>query len=148
MKNKEQRNRIFTQAAALTILGAAVCAVIHATSGISMFARVDKGDSSTNSHTKSDISQVMHIVRSEFRNLNGCVMTNMRYDEAESLDRMKTRYTFGAASADDVIVIKTDFTTSDWFSGVPFAGHTQTDYNWTFKHTPENGWEFCSAGYC
>ena len=147
MMNEKQARRL-SQGAVLVMLGALVCTVIHGTSGVSMFARVEKGNSSTNTHSNDDIRKVMGMVRSRFRELNGCAMTNMRYDDAASLEEMKNRYTFGAESADDVIVIKTDFTTSKMFSEATFDGMTQQNYGWIFSHTPEGGWEFRGAGYC
>ncbi len=134
------------------ILGALSVLVIgafwHMGHGISLFAHVDRGDSSSGSHSRQDISRAVSFARNKFRDFEGCIMTDLSYNEEltqqekKQYDRDFKHYTGDPEKwVDDVIVLESTFTTSKVFSECTFNGCTQRGWKWIITHTPENGWE-------
>ena len=132
------------------ILAAGIAFLYHMGCGISMFAKVSTGGGSS-LHAEADIRKAVSVVRKQFRNMSGCVMTELHYCDEESqdyLDEIRTKgYSCLGDSFDDVIVLKSTFTTSKHFSSVPFDGVTQRDYGWIITYTEADGWQFRTAGY-
>ena len=132
-----------------TVLG--IGFIWHLEHGISLFARVDLGDSSTNTHSKADIREAVSIARNEFRDFEGCVMTEIHYNEAMSREESDTVQRKGFSSLgtgfDDVIVLESTFTTVSPFASDMWNHCKQTGYGWIITHSPENGWEFRTSGY-
>ena len=132
------------------VLLAGTAFLYHMGCGISMFAKVTTSDG-TGTHSEEDIRKAVSIAKKQFRNLNGCFMTEIHYSEEKTqqeLDELHARGFTGLGSGfDDVIILESDFTTSKLFSSVPFNGVTQQDYEWIITHTEADGWQFRTAGY-
>ena len=134
---------------------AVLCTVWHVGSGISVFAKKDWGDSSTNSHSKEEIRQAAACVYDRFSEFQGCVMLNLTYDD----DASDWQHLIGCPvyvpegqqptgeKYDDVIVFDSSFSTSKTLSGPEFAGYTQEHWGWIVAHTPESGWRLFGCGY-
>lgn len=130
----------------VTVLG--IGFIWHLEHGISLLARVDLGDSSTNTHSKAEIRDAVSMARNKFRNFEGCVMTKLSYSEELSqqekadYDRLFKSYIGNPDKwVDDVIVLESNFTTSNSISEPEFAGCMQRGWKWIITHTPEGGWE-------
>ena len=134
---------------------AVLCTVWHVGSGISVFAKKDWGDSSTNSHSQEEIRQAAACVYDRFSKFQGCVMLNLTYDD----DASDWQHLIGCPvyvpegqqptgeKYDDVIVFDSSFTSSSLLSDPSYAGYTQKHWGWIVAHTPENGWRIYSYGY-
>lgn len=132
-----------------TVLGTGF--VWHMVHGISLFARVDYGDKNMNTHSQADIREAVSIARKQFRDFEGCVMTEIYYDEALSREESDTVQRQGFSSLgtgfDDVICLKSTFLTGSPFASDMWNHCKQDSYGWIITHSPENGWEFRTAGY-
>ena len=136
---------------------AVLCAVWHAGSGISVFAKKDWGDSSTNSHSQEEIRQAAACVYDRFSEYQGCVMLSLTYDDAASLEDpnrligcpvyVPEGQQPTGEKYDDVIIFDSSFTSSSLLSDPGFAGYTQKHWGWMVAHTPENGWRLYTCGY-
>ena len=139
------------------IAGLTACAAIfgtiwHCCCGISAFALVDTGDSSTNLHADSDIRQAVSAVRDTFSDYHGCIMHSIRYLAAESKEEASGCYMGmpieegSAVRIDDVIVLDSAFSTGIFADDI-FCRMPQEHWKWIVVHTPENGWKVQSGGY-
>ncbi len=128
-----------------TVLG--IGFIWHLEHGISLFARVDLGDSSTNTHSKADIREAVSTVRKEFQDYEGCVMTKLKYSEELTQMELDPDISNGIwEDYDDIIVLDSTFTTSALVSETGWDGHTQRGWKWTVLHTADNGWQCYGSG--
>ena len=132
------------------LLAAGIAFLYHMGCGISMFAKVTANDS-TGTHSGQDIRKAISIARKEFRNLNGCIMTEIHYSEEKTQQLLEEKRVYGYSSIgsdwDDVIVLDSDFTTSRLFSEPTFNGCTQRGWDWIITHTEAEGWKLAGSGY-
>ena len=138
----------------VSLIAAAFAVAWHAASGISLFARIDRGDSKTNSHTDEEISTAISMARKEFRkNFNGCIMTELSYSEEQSKDELAYENSYYACylapekCVDDAIVLESTFVTKSPFAAPEWGHYTQKGWKWIIKHTPAGGWEYSGCGY-
>lgn len=128
------------------ILAAGVAFLYHMGCGISMFARVSTADSGS-THSKKDIRNAVSLVRSGFRDFEGCIMTELSYSAALSQEELRDYCGPGGKNVDDLIVFESTFTTSKAFSEPTFDGRTQRNWKWIVTHTEADGWKLAGSGY-
>ena len=123
--------------------GAGIC--WHMSHGISLFARVDLGDKNTNTHSKADIREAVSIVRKEFRDFEGCIMTELSYSEELTQSNLTVFPNGIYEDYDDIIVLNSAFTVSKLQAGL-WDSTRQSGWTWTLLHNAENGWYYYGCG--
>ena len=134
-----------TLALILSGAGAVLLAFLwHASSGISLFAKVDTQPAG-NSHTNKEMQQAVSLVRKDFRRFNGCVMTRLTYDEAQTQEELNGYYAQDP-DIDDLIILDSDFTVSKSLSQPELGGVSQHGWKWIVVHTEAEGWKLLGSG--
>ena len=134
-----------TLALILSGAGAVLLAFLwHAACGISLFAKVDTQPAG-NSHTNAEMQQAVSLVRKDFRRFNGCVMTRLTYDEAQTQEELNGYYAQDP-DIDDLIILDSDFTVSKSLSQPEFGGASQHGWKWIVVHTEAEGWKLLGSG--
>lgn len=138
----------------VSLAAAAFALIWHASHGISLFAKVDYGDSSKNTHSDEEIRMAVSMAREQFRKeFEGCIMTELSYSEESTQAEMKYETSYYACylapekCVDDAIVLESTFVTKSPFASFMWANYTQRGWKWIIKHTPAGGWEYSGCGY-